>query len=80
MSSHILLRHAFEQWHDLWWTARREWGLSVRADLHDRYRICSKVWKAWRDHVIIRRAKTATKKMTQKYRMEISFVVLYVFN
>ncbi len=32
-----LVRNAFGEWLDMWWVARKEWGLSVRADLHNRY-------------------------------------------
>ena len=32
-----LKKAMFTEWHDMWWVARREWGLNVRAELHDRY-------------------------------------------
>ena len=31
-----LLRKCFQEWHEQWWVARKEWGLGIRADLHCR--------------------------------------------
>ena len=33
---HCLVKKTFGEWLDIWWVARKEWGLSVRADLHNR--------------------------------------------
>ena len=30
------MKKCFREWHEEWWTIRKEWGLSVRADLHNR--------------------------------------------
>lgn len=37
----VVLRRAFEGWRDEWWTSRREWGLTMRAECHYRCRVQS---------------------------------------
>ncbi|KAI9515134.1 hypothetical protein NQZ68_028000 [Dissostichus eleginoides] len=54
----VVLRRAFGGWRDEWWTSRREWSLSVRAECHYRYRQqMSLVWERWKVFIETRRQK-----------------------
>lgn len=33
----VVLRRVFAEWRDEWWTSRREWSLTLRAECHRRY-------------------------------------------
>ena len=57
-----LLKWVFSEWTEQWWVARKEWRLLVRAELHDRYRLWSQVWVAWRTYTDEQRLKTSMKK------------------
>ncbi|XP_064652866.1 protein SFI1 homolog [Lineus longissimus] len=54
-----IVREAFAEWYDLWWTIRKEWRLLIRAQCHDRYRVWTTVWRAWKQFVIIQKVKKA---------------------
>ncbi|XP_033632977.1 protein SFI1 homolog [Asterias rubens] len=58
-----LLTSAFKEWADLWWTGRKEWKLTIRADYHRRYCICQKVWSAWKEYVILEKIKAAKESV-----------------
>lgn len=32
-----LMRHVYQEWHEMWWELRKEWRLMVRAECHHRY-------------------------------------------
>ncbi|KAK2145489.1 hypothetical protein LSH36_678g02041 [Paralvinella palmiformis] len=62
-----LLKQSFSIWSEMWWEVRREWALTVRADLHNRYRIWNKVWHAWREYTLIARVKTIQNKIADHH-------------
>ncbi|KAI0222190.1 hypothetical protein LSAT2_026561 [Lamellibrachia satsuma] len=62
-----VLRTVFTEWRDLWWVARKEWRLGVRAELHNRYRLWNVAWQAWREFTIEHRMKTVEKRLAQKH-------------
>ncbi|XP_038872128.1 protein SFI1 homolog isoform X4 [Salvelinus namaycush] len=43
----VVLQRAQGGWKDEWWTARREWSLTVRADCHYRYYLYNQVFHGW---------------------------------
>ncbi|KAI8490309.1 spindle pole body protein Sfi1 [Branchiostoma belcheri] len=54
-----LKKKAFSEWKDMWWELRKEWKLLIRAEYHNRYRVASVVWQAWRQYVKRRRVRKA---------------------
>ncbi|XP_029989754.1 protein SFI1 homolog isoform X2 [Sphaeramia orbicularis] len=59
------LRRAFEGWRDEWWTSRREWSLTMRAECHHRYYLYHWTFHTWRKFVSLQREKK-TKIQTAK--------------
>ncbi|CAH1257862.1 SFI1 [Branchiostoma lanceolatum] len=54
-----LKKKAFGEWKDMWWELRKEWKLLIRAEYHNRYRVASIVWQAWRQYVKRQRVRNA---------------------
>ncbi|XP_028303883.1 protein SFI1 homolog isoform X2 [Gouania willdenowi] len=63
----VVLRRAFEGWRDEWWTSRREWSLSMRAECHYRYSLCSQALNRWQKFVWLQRKKKAKVKTAQSF-------------
>ncbi|KAM9410683.1 protein SFI1 homolog isoform 2-T2 [Pholidichthys leucotaenia] len=55
--NNVILRRAFEAWRDEWWTSRREWSLSVRADCHYRYYLYKWTLCQWQKLVSLQKQK-----------------------
>ncbi|KAM7422682.1 hypothetical protein PAMA_010636 [Pampus argenteus] len=53
----VVLRRAFEGWRDEWWTSRREWSLTMRADCHYRYYLYNLMFHSWRTFTCLERQK-----------------------
>ncbi|KAM6423223.1 protein SFI1 homolog isoform 3-T5 [Liasis olivaceus] len=51
------LQKTFGEWKEEWWVLCREWKLIIRADCHYRYFLYSKMFQAWRSHLLQQRAK-----------------------
>jgi hypothetical protein len=60
--THQLKRRSLGAWSQAWWSARREWKLSIRADCHNRYRLWMLVWKYWTEFVRGRKQRRAIKQ------------------
>eukprot|EP00731_Ephydatia_muelleri_P037823 Em0573g1a len=58
-----LERRVFSAWREVWWCARWEWKLVIRADCHNRYRLWLRVWKAWSLYVRAKKEKKRKKKV-----------------
>ncbi|KAM9813504.1 uncharacterized protein sfi1 [Neosynchiropus ocellatus] len=62
-----ILRRAFEKWREEWWTSRREWGLTIRANVHYRYCLCQVVFLRWKMFVSSQQEKRRKILMAQAY-------------
>ncbi|XP_037535711.1 protein SFI1 homolog [Nematolebias whitei] len=60
-----VLRRAFEGWRDEWWTSRREWSLTMRADCHYRYYLCTRTLHRWRAFISLQREKNTKLQEAQ---------------
>nr|XP_019957143.1 PREDICTED: protein SFI1 homolog [Paralichthys olivaceus]XP_019957144.1 PREDICTED: protein SFI1 homolog [Paralichthys olivaceus] len=63
----VVLRRAIEGWRDEWWTSRREWSLTTRAQCHYRYYLCNWAFHRWRTYVSLQREKKSKLKNAQSY-------------
>ncbi|CAI7993352.1 Protein SFI1 homolog [Geodia barretti] len=61
--THQLKRRSIGAWSQVWWSARREWKLNIRADCHNRYRLWMLVWKYWTEFVRGRKQRRAIKQL-----------------
>ncbi|XP_046880848.1 protein SFI1 homolog isoform X2 [Hypomesus transpacificus] len=57
------IKKAFGGWRDEWWTSRREWSLTIRAECHFRYYLYSQSFHCWQKFVSVEKDK---KKILQK--------------
>ncbi|XP_013386122.1 protein SFI1 homolog [Lingula anatina] len=62
-----VLKQAFAEWYELWWVARKEWRLQVRAECHNRYRVWNVVFKAWTRYTVLQKVKNAKKAMAERH-------------
>lgn len=53
----VILKRALEGWQEEWWTARKEWSLTLRAECHFRYSLYNWTFHRWRDFVLLQREK-----------------------
>ncbi|XP_036956546.1 protein SFI1 homolog isoform X1 [Acanthopagrus latus] len=53
----MVLRRAFGGWRDEWWTSRREWSLTMRAECHYRYYLYNLAFQRWRLFVSLQMEK-----------------------
>ncbi|XP_035673191.1 protein SFI1 homolog [Branchiostoma floridae] len=78
-----LKKRAFGEWKDMWWELRREWKLLIRAEYHNRYRMASVVWQAWRQYVKKQRVKNAKMALAvehdSKKRLEGTWEAWHVY-
>ncbi|KAK5934049.1 hypothetical protein CgunFtcFv8_014476 [Champsocephalus gunnari] len=72
----VVLRRAFEGWRDEWWTSRREWSLSVRAECHYRYYLYNLAFHSWRRFLSLQREKKSKVQKAQSFadRQQMSLV------
>ncbi|XP_029286956.1 LOW QUALITY PROTEIN: protein SFI1 homolog [Cottoperca gobio] len=63
----VVLRRAFEGWRDEWWTSRREWSLSMRAECHYRYYLYNLAFHSWRTFISLRREKKSKVQNAQSF-------------
>ncbi|KAK5872526.1 hypothetical protein PBY51_013217 [Eleginops maclovinus] len=72
----VVLRRAFEGWRDEWWTSRREWSLSVRADCHYRYYLYNLAFHSWQSFLLLHKEKKSKVQKAQSFadRQRMSLV------
>ncbi|CAB1426240.1 unnamed protein product [Pleuronectes platessa] len=63
----VVLRQAMEGWRDEWWTSRREWSLTTRAQCHYRYYLCNLAFHRWKTYISLQREKKSKLKNAQSY-------------
>ncbi|KAM4613625.1 protein SFI1 homolog [Polymixia lowei] len=63
----VVLLRAFEGWRDEWWTARREWSLTVRAECHYRYNLYNRSFHSWQKFVSLQRENKKKARCAQFY-------------
>ncbi|XP_033482337.2 protein SFI1 homolog [Epinephelus lanceolatus] len=63
----VVLRQAFEGWRDEWWTSRREWSLTMRADCHYRYYLYNLAFHSWRRFMSLQREKKRKIQIAQSF-------------
>ncbi|KAM9523068.1 protein SFI1 homolog isoform 2-T2 [Salvelinus alpinus] len=51
----VVLQRAQGGWKNEWWTARREWSLTVRAECHYRYYLYNQVFHGWQRFVSLQK-------------------------
>ncbi|XP_045885080.1 protein SFI1 homolog isoform X2 [Micropterus dolomieu] len=63
----VVLRRAFEGWRDEWWTSRREWCLTLRAECHHRYYLYNLVFRGWRTFMSLQLEKKSKVQNAQLF-------------
>ncbi|XP_076012940.1 protein SFI1 homolog isoform X2 [Genypterus blacodes] len=63
----VVLRRAFEEWRDEWWTSRREWSLTLRAECHYRYYLYSSGFHNWQKFMTVQREKKDRVQNAQSF-------------
>ncbi|KAM8868779.1 uncharacterized protein sfi1 [Synchiropus picturatus] len=63
----VILRRAFEEWKEQWWTSRREWSLTIRANIHYRYYLCQVVFLRWKMFMSSQQEKRKKILMAEAY-------------
>ncbi|XP_020507537.3 protein SFI1 homolog isoform X1 [Labrus bergylta] len=63
----VVLRRAWEGWKDEWWTSRREWSLTMRAECHYRYYLYNLVFHHWRIFVSLQRTEKSKLQNAQLF-------------
>ncbi|XP_062259150.1 protein SFI1 homolog isoform X2 [Platichthys flesus] len=63
----VVLRQAMERWRDEWWTSRREWSLTTRAQCQYRYYLCNLAFHRWKKYISLQREKKSKLKNAQSY-------------
>ncbi|XP_073323532.1 uncharacterized protein sfi1 [Pagrus major] len=70
-----VLRRAFGGWRDEWWTSRREWSLTMRAECHNRYYLYNLAFQRWRMFVSLQMEKKSkiqhAKSFADRQRMRL---------
>nr|XP_020453685.1 protein SFI1 homolog [Monopterus albus] len=61
----VVLRRAFEGWREEWWTSRREWSLTLRAECHYRYYLYTLVFHSWQTFMSLEREKKSKVQKAQ---------------
>ncbi|XP_010879340.2 protein SFI1 homolog isoform X1 [Esox lucius] len=59
----VVLQRTLGAWKDEWWTVRREWSLTVRAECHYRYYLYNQVFRGWQTFVSL---QTEEKRKLEK--------------
>uniref|UniRef100_A0A3Q3XHZ9 SFI1 centrin binding protein n=1 Tax=Mola mola TaxID=94237 RepID=A0A3Q3XHZ9_MOLML len=72
----VLLRKAFEGWRDEWWTSRREWSLTMRAECHYRYYLYNLAFKSWRAFIPLQKEKKSRVQNTQSLGMSVERILV----
>ncbi|XP_056241687.1 protein SFI1 homolog [Seriola aureovittata] len=63
----VVLRRAFEGWREEWWTSRREWSLTMRAECHYRYYLYNLGFHSWQVFMSMQRKKKKKLQNAQSY-------------
>ncbi|KAK2862052.1 hypothetical protein Q5P01_001585 [Channa striata] len=63
----VVLRRAFEGWTEEWWTSRREWSLTMRAQCHYRYYLYNMTFQRWRTFISLQREKKRKLQNAQSF-------------
>lgn len=63
----VVLKRVLEAWKNEWWTSRREWSLTVRAECHHRYFLYNQVFHRWKDFVILQNEKKLKIQNAQSF-------------
>ncbi|XP_071768785.2 protein SFI1 homolog [Centroberyx gerrardi] len=63
----VVLLRAFEVWRDEWWTSRKEWSLTVRAECHHRYHLYHWTFHSWQRFVSLQREKKKKVQIAQSF-------------
>ncbi|XP_029906516.1 protein SFI1 homolog isoform X2 [Myripristis murdjan] len=63
----VVLLRAFGAWRDEWWSCRREWSLTVRAQCHYRYYLYNWIFHSWRGFVSVQREKKKKVQNAQSF-------------
>uniref|UniRef100_A0A3Q3E666 Uncharacterized protein n=1 Tax=Labrus bergylta TaxID=56723 RepID=A0A3Q3E666_9LABR len=75
----VVLRRAWEGWKDEWWTSRREWSLTMRAECHYRYYLYNLVFHHWRIFVSLQRTEKSKLQNAQLFGMIMAYSVTGYF-
>ncbi|XP_061584264.1 protein SFI1 homolog [Cololabis saira] len=60
-----ILRRTFQGWKDEWWTTRREWILTLRAECHYRYYLYIWAFGSWRQFISLKKEKKTKMENAQ---------------
>ncbi|KAM8915076.1 protein SFI1 homolog isoform 2-T3 [Spinachia spinachia] len=63
----VVLRRVFAGWRDEWWTSRREWSLTMRAECHHRYYLYNLVFQNWQTFMSSQREKKSQVQAAQSF-------------
>ncbi|XP_040060879.2 protein SFI1 homolog isoform X1 [Gasterosteus aculeatus] len=63
----VVLRRVFAEWRDEWWTSRREWSLTLRAECHRRYYLYNLVFQNWQTFTSLQRGKRSKVQAAQSF-------------
>ncbi|XP_056293562.1 protein SFI1 homolog isoform X2 [Pseudoliparis swirei] len=62
-----VLKQAFAGWRDEWWTSRREWSLTMRAECHHRYYLYNLAFQSWQMFMSLHREKKSKVHTAQSF-------------
>ncbi|CAN9511798.1 unnamed protein product [Ophioblennius macclurei] len=65
--NNVVVRQVFNAWRDEWWTSRREWSLTIRADCHYRYYLYCWTLQRWKKFVSLQREKKTEVQKAQSF-------------
>ncbi|XP_029947178.1 protein SFI1 homolog isoform X2 [Salarias fasciatus] len=65
--SNVVLRQVFHAWKDEWWTSRREWTVTMRADCHYRYYLYCWTFQRWQKFVSLQKEKKTKVQKAQSF-------------
>ncbi|KAF7664341.1 hypothetical protein LDENG_00180090 [Lucifuga dentata] len=63
----VTLLRAFKGWTDEWWTSRREWSLTMRAECHYKYYLYNWTFHSWLKFMSVQREKKKKVQNAQSF-------------
>lgn len=70
-----VLKRAFAGWRDEWWTSRREWSLTMRAECHHRYYLYNLAFQSWQMFMSLHREKKSKVHTAQSFGMMFAHTI-----
>lgn len=63
----VILKRVYNAWKDEWWTSRREWSLTLRAECHYRFFLYKYTFSKWMEFLVLQKEKKMKVQKAQTF-------------